>query len=318
MGPDLQREFPLPIVRLVVPLRCVSLTVYCWCCCCVCGCVVQFGVLPNPAIPNSFVTQAYDLDDPWGPAEGPCFSDWECCGRTVNVTKCNAGTNNNPAMCDKACAAYQDTVSHGGIHPRDKKPVGDRMGLSAWVTAYGGKGPATGPTLAGCTVTGDKLEVRFNTTLLAGDEVIVQQYNQTLNMSYLEVQTDASLFCVEVVKVNNTNTCPSWAGGSSVTNTSMLGGPDVGWMPVNMSLTSTSAVTGDLSSLMGAAPTAVRYAWGTSECCDKTDPKLYVDYPCGPAACPIMMKTAPFPANPFIAKIVDGKCECVAPQTCDG
>jgi hypothetical protein len=31
------------------------------------------GVLPSPALPRTFLAQAYDLDDPWGPTAGPCF-----------------------------------------------------------------------------------------------------------------------------------------------------------------------------------------------------------------------------------------------------
>ena len=45
------------------------------------------------------------------------------------------------------------------------------------------------------------------------------------------------------------------------------------------------------------------------------DPDTYVTKPCGPASCPIMSSSS-LPANPFLAKIVDGKCECIAPQVC--
>lgn len=31
-----------------------------------------------------------------------------------------------------ACSAAADTVTKGGIHPRDKKPVGDRLGTAAY------------------------------------------------------------------------------------------------------------------------------------------------------------------------------------------
>ena len=42
---------------------------------------------------------------------------------------------------------------------------------------------------------------------------------------------------------------------------------------------------------------------------------------CTPASCPIQLpdSRAPFgalPANPFIAKIKGGKCECLEPQVC--
>jgi hypothetical protein len=43
-----------------------------------------YGVLPSPELPNTFLAQAYDLDDAWGPGAGPCFASkdkggFECC-----------------------------------------------------------------------------------------------------------------------------------------------------------------------------------------------------------------------------------------------
>ena len=135
----------------------------------------NYGVLPNAAMPNTFLAQAYDLDDPWGPAAGPCFEPWQCCAYkhiTVNMTTCNNGTKGNPNLCANACAAAADTpVAMGGIHPRDKKPLGDRMGTAAFNTVYGGSKAFTGPTLAGCRASGNSLVIQFNTTLLRGDKV---------------------------------------------------------------------------------------------------------------------------------------------------
>jgi hypothetical protein len=47
-----------------------------------------YGVLPSPELPNTFLAQAYDLDDAWGPAAGPCFTTkalggFECCDPKV-------------------------------------------------------------------------------------------------------------------------------------------------------------------------------------------------------------------------------------------
>jgi hypothetical protein len=42
----------------------------------------------------------------------------------------------------------------GGIHPRSKKPVGDRLGTATLNTVYDGKEAYTGPTLAGCSLGG--------------------------------------------------------------------------------------------------------------------------------------------------------------------
>ena len=50
----------------------------------------------------------------------------------------------------------------GPIHPRDKKPVGDRLATAAVSIAYGMQGSYTGPTLAGCHVADGKITVQFN------------------------------------------------------------------------------------------------------------------------------------------------------------
>ena len=69
-----------------------------------------------------------------------------------------------------------------------------------------------------------------------------------------------------------------------------------------------------ISKLNGTTPAAVRYSWGVYECCNTGDVDLYVSKGCD-AACPITSSTL-LPANPFIAKLVGGKCSCVAPQVC--
>ena len=71
----------------------------------------------------------------------------------------------------------------------------------------------------------------------------------------------------------------------------------------------------DLTPLNGSTPTSVRYAWGILQCCDHADPTLYVTHGCV-ANCPIYSAKAALPANPFKARIVGGKCQCVAPQVC--
>ena len=95
----------------------------------------SWGVLPGPAgseMENTFFAQAYDLDDEWGPAVGPCFNGfpqgrgdtggWQCCpdggkGHQVNTTTC---TPDLLKKCQPSCAAMAGTPSHGGIHPRSK------------------------------------------------------------------------------------------------------------------------------------------------------------------------------------------------------
>ena len=89
------------------------------------------------------------------------------------------------------------------------------------------------------------------------------------------------------------------------------------WILVDVKSKSASEVTLDLSKLpAGAKPIALRYAWDNEHdsCCAALGPTTW----CEPAACPIWDKKSGLPGNPFMAKIVGGKCACVAPQQCDG
>ena len=65
----------------------------------------------------------------------------------------------------------------------------------------------------------------------------------------------------------------------------------------------------DLTRLSGTAPVAVRYSWDTLDCCNCGGAKKFISEQCDDA-CPIMR------ANPFIAKLENGRCTCVPPQMC--
>ena len=265
----------------------------------------------------------------FGPKSG--FSKWGTAGgiRPFGPVPPSPPAKCSPdkaARCSNACAAAADTpVAMGGIHPRDKKPVGDRLGQAAYNLVYGGKGALTGPTISGCSLSDTKLTVTFNASLLSGDKVLLQKYGKgqsnkygVVGGSYLDVQTNADNFCMEATKDPEGNKlCPTWAGGTGTpinTSTTQLDG---GWTTgLDITLGADGAsIEVDLSSLNGTAPTAVRYAWSIVNCCDMNDPDLYVTKPCGPGSCPIM-SSSNLPANPFLAKIVGGKCQCIAPQVC--
>lgn len=295
----------------------------------------NYGVLPSSGMPNTFFAQAGDLDDPWGPAGGPCFGPWFCCPGTkpaYNATACQG----RETLCAPACSANADTIAvMGGIHPRDKKPVGDRLAQAAYNTIYGGNAIYTGPTLSGCAVSDATLTVFFNATLLRNEKLapltpfppyIEPSRYAPLGSggSQLWVQTNASLFCMEAICVTNTTTgqceknvetCPTWAGGdNSIVPAGTL---DSNWIQLNYTLaTSGTAINVDLTPLGGLAPTAIRYTWGIFDCCDHTDPNLYVTHGCL-AGCPLTSSVTQLPANPFQAKIVNGVCSCIAPQMCD-
>jgi hypothetical protein len=290
----------------------------------------SYGVLPSPELPNTFLAQAYDLDDEWGPDAGPCFDHtWACCPKGYNATKC-AGRE---TLCQPACfnsSSYQP-VAMSGIHPRSKLQVGQRLARAAYNLVYGGTRAFTGPTLAGCTASGSTLTINFNTTLLRGERLALQSIINA-GGSQLFVQTNATLFCMESQCVTNASSggcvtppphqatpyvCPVYAGGDGVTQ---LPGKEFGsgWVQLNFTAApSGTAILVDLSPLNGTVPTAVQYAWGLPSCCDnRHDPDLYVTHGCI-ANCPIMSSSG-LPANPFQARIVAGKCQCVAPQVCDG
>lgn len=321
-----------------------------------------WGILPNPGMPNTFLAQAYDLDDEWVSATGggPCMdygynaSDpaYHCCGSNANASIC---TGSWPSHCKNMCDSLEGTRQYmGGLHPRSKRPVGRRLADACFNTVYEGKAPFTGPVLAGCSLTPTTLTIKFNTTLLRGGKVVLQPYTkpnftpyfhghgnpQFHSGSMLYVQTVASSFCTEYLQVNMTNSsspvyCPTWAGGvgpsstkpapsgrfpsfggNGMTPTSDPNEFNMGWINLPISAGPTPAsISVDLAPLKGAVPTSVRYAWGIVDCCDLTDPNIYSEHGCI-ANCPIMGNTG-LPANPFIAKIKDNKCECVSPQVCD-
>jgi len=107
-----------------------------------------------------------------------------------------------------------------------------------------------------------------------------------------------------------------------------------GWVTLNMTLTAPYELTVDLAPLGGAPVHAVRYAWGVRKalkgdgtqrdglyeeplCCAAGDDMgVSLLHPCEPASCPIMASGG-LPANPFMARIVHGRCRCMPPQVCD-
>lgn len=248
----------------------------------------SFGVAPNEAMPNVYIAHGHDLADPY-----------VYCGDAPQTKQC--------ADCDTADPEYnclQQWYMGPGIHPRLKKPFGQRLAASLLSGVYGFGGPVTGPTVAGCTYSAGaspSLVVAFNASLLAGAALVVKGYD-----------TSKPSQSAMSVLVNSTDD----AGSGK-------------WVAVNIGLgpAGSNSVTLDLAPLYGAAPQAIKYAWGITGdapnggdvvCC----PTGTAAAECVPGLCPIFVEQplAPFgghPANPFIAKINGaGKCECPAPQDC--
>ena len=100
----------------------------------------NYGVLPNAALPNTFLAHAYDLGDPW--LENPSCTQWKCCkeygAQYWNATSCGVHFGNSSASgaaeCAAACEGILNTTYYmGPIHPRIKKPVGERLAAAAYV-----------------------------------------------------------------------------------------------------------------------------------------------------------------------------------------
>jgi len=103
--------------------------------------------------------------------------------------------------CENFATSAQETPMLGPIHPRVKKPVGDRLARGAYATVYGGNVHATGPVLSGCKLKGNKLTIKFNRTLLGTDKLEVGDYYRPTNATYLQILTNQTLLCLQAIPI---------------------------------------------------------------------------------------------------------------------
>ena len=264
-----------------------------------------YGVLPNAAMPNTFLAQAHDLDDPF--INQTCDS-LRCCPYNFNQSFHPHGC----AGCDGYCDSLMGTSWYmGPIHPRSKKPVGQRLAQAAAVAVYGLPGAATGPTISGCRVdaAGASVTVTFNASLLGADAVQVQPYPPAYNnvsASGLAVLVDPDGFCFQ------------GKGGRCFDDGSGSAGPNQtdspkSWVFVDIAEASATSITVDLARA-GGAIFGIRYAMEDATCCQHYAPS---SEPCAVASCPLMGRASRLPANPFMARVVGGRCVCMPPQECD-
>ena len=270
-----------------------------------------YGVLPNAAMPNTFLAQAFDLDDPF--CNTTCYYD-QCCFNNFNATACNRHAPNAEIECTRYCDSTMGTNFYmGPIHPRSKKPVGVRLAQAAAVTVYGQPGTFTGPTISGCRVSGGSVTVTFNASLLGSETVQVQSYPPAYNnisSSAMAVLVNPRGFCFQSVgSKHGAPQCIDDGSGSAPVNQT-----DSGWVFVDIAEGSSNSITVDLARVNGNAIYGIRYAMEDATCCQHYAP---TSGPCPVESCPIMGRTTRLPANPFMAHIVDGKCVCIPPQVCD-
>ena len=279
----------------------------------------NYGVLPNAAVPNAWLTQLFDMGDPWlnnidsgdkghcekvDPATGAygkqCATPW------TNLTLWDASV----APLAPLVRADATPTFLGSIHARIKGPAGARAALQFHNLADGGSGPVTGPTLAGCAadVSQGTIAVKFNASLLRGDAVIVSPFDTDTSM-WGTAESNSFMACL-VPAGRTPADCATdssiWAPAAAVADGSGAGAD----------LTVAPAL------LAGKTLAALRYGWpvdGNSPgdtCCPGRNVTASLAA-CTPAACPVKASPSLLPANPFYALLVGGKCQCTPPQTCD-
>jgi len=300
----------------------------------------SYGVLPNVAMPNTFLAHAFDLSDPYGNIS--CYKDACCPNAHWNpnntAAKCHGCAEvfggGPDAFCEIKAPFYM-----GPIHPRWKKPVGVRLAKAALAIAYNKASAITGPTLSGCTKQESKLILTFNKTLLgANGGIEIQPQSQWGGGSMVDVLVNKSAWCVQIKSLGKKVPPECWDDGFGNT---VAPGPaydieyaakppctkshcppptnnSFAWMPVDIAAgTTPNTIVVDLTLSDGVA-LAVRYAFiGGGDCCVGRPPTFA---PCNVASCPLMGSgdLAPFPTNPFEAQITTaGKCKCIPPAVCD-
>lgn len=236
----------------------------------------NYGVVPNARMKNVFYAHTYDLGDVWA--------------------FCNASHDSPCSNChdiDPLYDCHQPFYMGPSLHPRLKQPVGARLAHAALSVAYGSKDPVSGPTIAGCVMNGSSLTISFDTHS-AHHFVDVQDYDHAFpNRSAFAVQNESTQtwLAVNIAKGSDNNTI-------------------VVDVPNDVTVS------------------AIKYAWGENDgppngsdvvCCAAADPRAGDE--CKPFQCPIItiVPSAPFaglPADPFLAKIDNGRCACPAPQSC--
>ena len=162
----------------------------------------DWGFLPNPRLPYTFVAMAYDQPDPRNGTHG----FWNASSGSINKSvpyplTCVAG---------KEVCPMPAGLMGGNIHPRNKLLLGDRIARAAKAVAYGDDKVAfTGPVVQACeSSSGGKLTLRFDATLLRGEALRVKvrrgfevRSHKTGNWSFATISGALGVQAAPVVEV---------------------------------------------------------------------------------------------------------------------
>ena len=127
----------------------------------------EWGFLPNPRLPHTFVAMAYDQPDPRNGTH--CY--WN-----ATTHRCDPKVP-YPETCliGKEICPPPAGLEGGNIHPRNKLLLGDRIARAAIAIAYGDDTlPFTGPVVTGCQVSGHQVTFSFNESLMRGEALRVK------------------------------------------------------------------------------------------------------------------------------------------------
>ena len=252
--------------------------------------LANFDYLSNKAMGNTFAALAYDLGDPWN--------------QNCEYVK-NKGDHECVCCGDAPYSVNKTTWYFGPIHPRCKLQVGQRLAKAGYDIIYrdqqnNNNQMNIGPLLSGCSLDNDtqKLLIAFNSTFMNKDDKILiykfqAWYNKSINYktvqnwTAMEIEIDNEWYFVDNIEEGNKSNI----------------------IQVDLSTQFNQSMINKISGL--------RYAYIDWSCCGSLNRTLN---PCPPNSCPVQMGsnfTNTLPAVPFNAQIVNGTCQCYAPQTCD-
>jgi hypothetical protein len=216
--------------------------------------------------------------------------------------------------------ARHDWIFQGGIHPRVKRIVGERLAAAARRIAYADETVTwTGPVLRSCQLRGNTITLTFDEELLKDDTILVTQPTcQHQNQVKLPAGGDAVATALFAAQLGAPSPLQVQLNGTNFT--------DGVWVPVDQlqpscspdakpkACAKTNTVKANLGNYFGPLlkmVTAVRYAWGGNPCCPGLN-RFAV--PCGPNSCPIQTWNSTLPAVPFWASIdtQSGNCSWVS------